>query len=441
MSNIVKQELDRIEIPKELHERAKLGVKMAKSEHPKRKFKKRLVFPVVASLSLVFSIGVGAATMPSFNNLLSIVSPQIALMLQPIEMSSEDDGIKMEVVAAMNDDEMAVIYVTMQDLTGNRIDETLDLYDDYSFSEGHMFNIQMVGYDETTHTATLRMQANGGERLNNKKISFRLNSFLSHKQTFEEVKVNANLMEAKNNTPQTILLDLNNSPGGGGEIFGKLKEQGIIRVLKPDETKLYLPEIKFMHISNLGFIDNRLHIQTKWTRDDIDSHGYFYFIDPSGNKIHTSNVSFGIDDLGNTNYGNEYVEYIFDIDNLNINDLKLMGYFVSNNNYTVGDWNTIFKMRSVSEEKNAAFSKDFGTWMANRMTVSPLGVTLYGIGELNNSSEIAVTAKMYDGTVQTFDSMTSFSDNEKVKAKFIPTLPLDISKIEAITIDGVEIDF
>ncbi|MGE8081460.1 DUF4179 domain-containing protein [Peribacillus loiseleuriae] len=440
MNNKVKQELERIEIPKELHMRAKLGVKKAKSEQPKRKFKKTVAIPLVASLFLIFSVGVGAATIPSFNNLLSIVNPKIALILQPIEISSEDDGIKMEVVAAMNDGEMAVIYVTMQDLTGNRIDETLDIYD-YSLTKGHMFNSQIVDYDETTNTATLRVQANGGESLNNKKINFHISSFLSHKHKFEEVKVNANLMEAKNNIPKTIPLDMNNISGGGGEVFGELKEQGTVQVLKPDETDLYLPEIEFMHISNLGFINNRLHIQTKWQGDDIDSHGYFYFIDTSGNKIHASNIYFGVDKLGNTNYGNEYIEYIFDVDNLDINKLKLMGDFVSNGNHTIGNWNTTFKIQSINKEKSMDFNRDFGSWMAKRITVSPLGVTLYGNGEFNNSSEIVVSAKMNDGSVQTFDSMTSFSENEKVIAKFLSSLPLDISKIESINIDGIEIDF
>ncbi|MEC0300441.1 DUF4179 domain-containing protein [Peribacillus frigoritolerans] len=440
MNNNIKKELERIEIPKELHERSKLGVRIAKSEQPKRKLKKTIAIPLVASVILIFSVGVGAASIPSFNNLLSIVSPQIALMLQPIQISSEDDGIKMEVVAAMNDDEMAVIYVTIQDFTGNRIDKTLDIYD-YSLTEGHMFNSQIVDYDETTNTATLRIQANGGESLNNKKIRFHIGSFLSHKQTFEEVEVNANLMEVKNNTPQTISLDMNNIPGGSGEIFGELKEQGTVQVLKPDETEHYLPKIEFMHISNLGFIDNRLHIQTKWTGDDIDSHGYIYFIDALGDKIHASNISFGIDKLGNTNYGTKYREYIFDVDNLDINELKLMGDFVSNGNHTTGNWNTTFKIQSVGEEKKVDFSKDFGTWMANSITVSPLGVTLYGNGEFNNSSKIVVNAKMNDGSVQTLDSMTSFSENEKVKVKFVPSLPLDSSKIESINIDGIEIDF
>jgi len=70
-----------------------------------------------------------------------------------------------------------------------------------------------------------------------------------------------------------------------------------------------------------------------------------------------------------------------------------------------------------------------------------IGVTLYGNGEFNHSNKLVVSATMNDGSVQTFDSVTSFSDNEKVKVKFIPSLPLDISKIVAINIDDIEIDF
>ncbi|WP_084780176.1 DUF4179 domain-containing protein [Bacillus massilinigeriensis] len=420
-------------------DKGKLNVKWAKSERSRRKMKKTVVIPLVASLFLMFSVGVGAATIPGINHLLSIVSPKIALLLQSIDVSSEDKGIKMNVIGAMNDDEMAVIYVTMQDLTGNRIDETLDIYD-YSLTEGHMFNSQIVDYDETSKTATLRIQANGGESFNNKKIKFHINSFLSHKQIYEAVKVNTNLLEVKNNTPQTISLDLNNISGGGGKSFNELKEQGTIQVLKPGGNKLYLPEIDFMYISNMGFIDNRLHILTKWTGDDIDSHGNFYFVNSSGDKIHASNISFGIDKSGNIDYGNEYREYIFDANN-NLSELRLLGDFVSNGNHTVGNWNTTFKIQSVGKEKSVTFSKDFGTWKAKRMTVSPLGVTLYGNGEFENSSKIVVSAKMNDGSVQTFDSMFSFSENEKVKVKFLSSLPLDISKVESIDIDGLEINF
>lgn len=49
MSNI-KRELEKIEIPKELHKRSKLGVKKAKLEKPKRRYKNPLVAAAVISV-------------------------------------------------------------------------------------------------------------------------------------------------------------------------------------------------------------------------------------------------------------------------------------------------------------------------------------------------------------------------------------------------------
>ncbi|WP_342541932.1 hypothetical protein MHH33_12760 [Paenisporosarcina sp. FSL H8-0542] len=59
MSNI-KQELERIQIPKELHERSKLGVKKAKSEQPKRKLTTLWVAAVMISV-----LGIGSLASPS----------------------------------------------------------------------------------------------------------------------------------------------------------------------------------------------------------------------------------------------------------------------------------------------------------------------------------------------------------------------------------------
>jgi len=437
MSDNIKKELEKIEIPKELHERSKLGVMKAKSEIPKRKFKK-LTIPLVASLFLLLSTGVGAANIPSLNNLVAIVSPEIALMLQPIEMINESDGIKMEVVAAMNDNEMAVIYVTLKDLTSNRIDETLDIYD-YSLTGAHIFNSQIVAYDEQTNTATLRIQGNGGESLNDKKTNFSITSFLSDKQTFE-ITADDNLLEMASKSPQTVQLNMDNIPGGGGSLFQKLENQGVVQVLKPNKKEIILPEIEFMQVSSIGMIDNHLHVQTRWTKDNVDDHGYFYLSDDSGNETHPSSISFGVDAAGHTNYGDEYTEYIFDINRVDLGGLKLLGNFVSNGKYTAGNWNATFKMQSVQDEINGDLNKNFGTWSSKSFSISPLGVTLYGNGTFNESTEIDVSVKMSDGSVHQLDSMTSLSKDEKVKVKFIPSLPLDVSMIKSINIDGNEIE-
>ena len=59
MSNKIKKELEKVEIPNELHERAKMGVDKAKSERPKIKLKKPLVAAAVVSL-----LGIGALSSP-----------------------------------------------------------------------------------------------------------------------------------------------------------------------------------------------------------------------------------------------------------------------------------------------------------------------------------------------------------------------------------------
>ncbi|NLR43630.1 DUF4179 domain-containing protein [Priestia megaterium] len=439
MKNKLKEELEQIEIPKELHMRAKLGVEKAKSEQPRRTFKKAIVFPAAAVLFLIGSAGVGAATFPSFNHLLSLVSPDIALFLQPIETTSEDKGIKMKVVGAMNDDEMAVIYVTMQDLTGNRLDKTLDLYD-YTLTDGHMFNNQIVNYDKDTNTATLRIQANGGTNFNNKKIKLRISSFLSQRYKHEGIKIDTDLSELKNKNVDTISLSTDSTSGGGGEITDQLDTGESIEILKPNETILSLPKIKFMHVSNIGFVNGQLHVQTKWSDEDIDSHGDFYLVDPLGKKINAaSKVYYGVDKSGKTVYGNNYVEYIFNANNEDFSKLKLMGDLVSNGNFTKGNWSTTFKLHSVENEKSVSFNEDFGSWKATKMTLSSLGVTLYGKGHFKDTDNIKMSVKMNNGSSQSLESLQNFSDNKSVKAKFLSSSPLDLSNIKAINVNGTHI--
>ncbi|HHV17743.1 MAG TPA: DUF4179 domain-containing protein [Thermoanaerobacterales bacterium] len=408
-------------------------------------FKRAVPAALVICLCLMLSIGAMAATIPSFNNLLSMVSPDIALLLQPIEIACEDNGIKMEVVGAMNDDEMAVIYITMKDLVGDRIDETLDIYD-YRLTGTYISTCQMVHYDETTKTATLRMQANGGKKLNGKKVSFQVESFLSDQLTFDKVETSINLSDVKEvKDSQTIPLvtSSNISGGGGGDLFDELQSQGIIRVLTPDQKKITLPKIDFMYISNIGFIDGRLHIQTKWVGDGIDDHGDLHFVDTAGNSIYmdSANIYFGIDKSGNAKWGRDYVEYIFDVSNINLDEFKLMGNFVSHGNYVTGNWKTTFNIQSVGEELQADCNIKSDTLNINNVKVSPLGVTLAGSGEINESVTIPISIKMTDGSIQEFESGMRYSDSGEVKLKYVSSLPLDTSKVESVVVNGTSINF
>lgn len=435
MNHKIKEELERIKIPKNLYEKSKMGVRRAKLARPKSKIKKLLI-PLVASTFFVFT-GVGAAYVPSLNHLVGLVSPQVAVMLQPIEMSSEDNGIKMEVIAAMNDDEMAVIYVTLQDLTGDRIDETLDLYD-YSFTGARIMTSEIVNFDETTNTATLRIQGNGGQKLNGKKMNVSIDSFLSNKETFESA-IDIDIPSLLNMASKTVQIDMNHIPGGGGLLLEELWKNDFLQVLKPNETEMKLPEIPWVDISNVGIIDNRLHIQVKWDEENLYDHGYFFFKDDFGNEIHSSSVVFDINESGQTEYGRRYTEYIFDLKEINLDEQSLFAQFIRNGNYIKGNWNNTFKMTAVLEEISDSLNKSFGTWTANHISLSPLGVTLTGNGEMNND-DIEMKVKRFDGAVQNLDATTTLNDSNQVIMKFIADLPLAIEEIQSVMIDGEEIN-
>ncbi len=440
---IIKNALDSIYTPQ--HDIISGVEKGIQKKDSARGFKRYVSVGLAVCLCLILSIGAMAATIPGFKNLLPIVGSDFTLLLQPIEIACEDNGIKMEVIGAMNDDEMAVIYITMKDLAGARIDETLDIYN-YRLTGTHIATCQMVHFDDTTKTATLRMQANGGKKLNGKKVRFQIDSFLSNLLEFDNLETGINLSDIKEaGESQTILLDTRDgiSGGGGGDLFDKLLSQGTIKILAPDQKQIILPQIDFAYISNIGLVDGRLHVQTKWIGDGIDDHGDLYLVDSAGNAICTNsaNIYFGIDKSGRSKYGRDYVEYIFDISNLDLDDLKLMGNFVSHGNYITGNWKATFKIQSVGEELQADCDIKYSALNISNVKVSPLGVTLAGRGEFNKSITVPISIKMTDGSTQEIGSGICYSDSGKIRLKYISALPLDISGIESIVVNGTDVNF
>lgn len=433
--NRIRRAIESIELPSDLHKRSKLGVQHANLQ--KRKTKKIIIVPVIASLFLLFSVGVATATSTSMNELVAKVSPEIALLLKPIELSSMDEGINMEVVAAMNDDDSTVVYVTMQDLEGERIDETLDIYD-YFISNGHSFTNEVVAFDEITKTATVRFLASGGEKLNNSKLKFQIRSFLSDKKVFEQTKVNIDLKSVEDKKP--IVLHRDSISGMGGKLYSNAKEQESFKILPDENLNIKIPAIDFMEVTNVGFIQNKLHIQTKWIDNDKDNHGSFYFMNTAGEKIHPSSISFGRDKSGKLEYGNNLQEYVFDVDAINLENYALSGNFTTSGNSVSGNWQTTFKLSDVNESKIVDFLYNFGNWQSQEVTISPLGLTIKGIGEVENSTEMTATISMKDGHTQKLTHLISITDKGQIKLKLLTDEPLDVEKVKSISINGIDLD-
>lgn len=85
-----------------------------------------------ATIMLVFTMSVPALAAADYEpayNLLYKVSPTIAQKLKPVRMSCEDNGIKFEVISAYVEGSEAKIFISAQDIDGDKIDETTDLFE------------------------------------------------------------------------------------------------------------------------------------------------------------------------------------------------------------------------------------------------------------------------------------------------------------------------
>lgn len=433
--NLIKSRLSTIQTPeyditREVH-------KQLNDKSSTLNSKKSLRLAIVAGISLLLSTGVLAVTISSFNKIESKVNPEIVPILQPIESANEDNGMKMEVVAAYNDDEMAVIYMTLQDLTADRLSASTDLYS-YSLSKGGSFNAQIIDYEEETKTATFQIRTNGGENMDGKKLTLKVKSLISTSTVFDRVETGIELEEIHRRSPETIPLNMEHVEGGSGRMFDSWKDKGIIQVLKAEQTVIKLPDIDFMHISNIGYIDDRLHIQTKWTGEGVDDHGYFYFADDNGNdlQIRPSTVHFGIDESGNTMFRGDVIEYVFDLGELDLKDVEMNAFLVSSGKEITGDWKVEFKLKSVGEERKACSNIDFGKWKLNQISISEIGVTLLGTGEYDDNQVPSIVINMNDGTKHEMTSISSFTSNEKIYLKALTDQPVDTTMIESISING-----
>lgn len=130
------------------------------------KVKKQRLIPVLGRMAACFaiiigvsfsslSIAVAAGNMAAYDVLYAIY-PDIAVRLMPVNASCEDGGIRMEVEGVSIQDSCAYVYISMHDLEGKYIDESIDLFDSYSIhtNADQIGGCTLVDFDEVNRKAT-----------------------------------------------------------------------------------------------------------------------------------------------------------------------------------------------------------------------------------------------------------------------------------------------
>lgn len=298
-----------------------------------------IALAVAVMLCFTASISALAASdVESAYRLLYSISPLAAQTLKPVKESCVNNGIRMEVVSAEIEGNAARIYVAMRDLEGDRIDDTVDLFDSYLIRDtyGCSSGCYLAGYDGETDTALFAIHIRQAEERNfqKDKITFSVSRFLSHKKEFAGI------------VSEGFLADVSLSPATGEtvRIRGWSGDEGILpddmAFLEAQTPPLFAP-VDGVTVTAMGYIDGRLHIQAHY--EDIlrtDNHGWVFLRDAMGEEIQPGmSVSFW-DEAGT----GSYEEYVFDISHEELNRYALYGNFTTCDQLVEGNWQLTFQI-------------------------------------------------------------------------------------------------
>ncbi len=313
-----------------------------------KRFPAKKIVALVASLALCFTLAIPALAVVDVQaayKILYAASPKIAQELKPVRMSSEDNGIKMEVISAYINGDKAEIYISMQDMTGERIDVTTDLFDSYSINRPFYSSAtcERISYDEESNTATFMISITqwGGKEIGGEKITFTVDKFLSNKQEYHD-KIRQIDLSKVNRSPQTQT-DVNirgwsTQRDISLDDFSKGPEY--IHYLTATSEGSFSP-VNGVTVTGAGFIAGKLHIQAYYENIlETDNHGFFRLVNAEGDEISSeASVSFWDSErIGS------YEEYIFDVSPHEINNCTLYGDFWTCNSLTNGDWQVTFPL-------------------------------------------------------------------------------------------------
>lgn len=302
---------------------------------------------LAACLLLAFIMSVPALAAADFDpayNLLYTISPTIAQKLKPVRVSCEDNGIEFEVISAYVEGNEANIFVSVQDLEGDRIDETTDLFDSYRINTPFdcSSSCKNISYDTETKTATflISISQRNEQDIIGEKITFRARELLSNKQEYDDA-----LPDLDQNKISTIpeIVKPTGIFGGGGMDYQEFTDN--FYALKP--MGILSSPVDGVDITAMGYIDGKLHIQVKYENIlETDNHGYVYFKNAKGEEIHcAANVAFSIDN----EHQERYEEYVFDLLDVDLTEYELYGHFVTSSTHITGNWSITFPLESVSQ--------------------------------------------------------------------------------------------
>lgn len=411
---------------------------------------------IAIALVCLMTSTVIAINIPTFQKLLDKIDPDVVEHIEPIGETCINNGIKVEVIAASRYDNMIKAYIAFEDLESNRIGKDIQLLDYYSIESSNDFNTgsssySIVDYDETNNKVIVLVETEQDTKYEGEDLVFKTDKIFYNSKTFESFVPEIDLNKISHNPSYTN----SNIKNFASRFYGNLYlDTDSIPILKPNEINIKIPQIKSSMISNIGIINEKLHVQL-WQDNTVDHQGAnIYLIDAEGNEIYAdTEIIFGINKSGEITSNVKdiaYKEYIFDININKLDEYKLASYF-STRDQIDGPWAINFSSKK-GESLEQSCNIDLDGMKIINIDINPFTICLEGkiMSEayvsktdytnfdikINTDNGIIGDAKSHI----TWDSYYSSKEKDK---DFILLYnfdkPIDISLIKSITINGIDI--
>lgn len=304
-----------------------------------RRFTGKRAFVLAAALVMCFALaltGMAAADVGVVYDALYRISPEIAQRLKPVRMSCESSGIRMEVLSANVQGNTAEVYVSLQDLAGERLDASVDLFDSYDIRGAFDYEAwcRQVSYDDLSGTATFLIEIESREPIKSENVTFSVGCLLAGKREFEG-RLDVDLSDV----PQAAetMTGLDEIARGYSADMGYLVPA---EALMPEDM---FATIEGATVTGIAYVGDMLHMQVRY--DDIhatDNHGYLWLVDAQGReRFCDAEISFWGEN------GDSYDELVFDIAPEELAQCELWGRFVSSSGKIDGNWEVTFPVTAA----------------------------------------------------------------------------------------------
>jgi len=426
--------------------------------------KRRVSFLAVALVILLVSTTALAVGLGGFDWFMERFEPTFAEVVEPIGAYAEDQGIRMTVIGAQEIGGMAIMYLSVQDVSGAaQLAQYMSIADDFflgmkwfDVSYGGGMSQAMLYFDEITSTAYFAIEfeiSADPETTFTDPLELGIGSLIFHADMFREKPMDLSLTDLLEK--ETIALGWNYMFSGvfRSDDFEVLPAS--LQVLTPGDIGTLPHGDSRQWLSNIGIVDGQLRVQyggcyVERNKGIGPGDAFFTLVSPAGEIIQpVLGVPFLLDEAfelirldryfaGEDNQTPTYrfMEFVFDVDPDRLPYYKLAFTGQGNVFKIHGDWRVPVDTSGDGLEVILWTEEIFiDDMVIEFMRLSPLGLQVWGHRSENFYESVQVELETQDDLI----SLPWGSGNADLQAFSFSRragAPIDVRTVTAIVING-----